>query len=284
MISGIPAAISEPNVISRMTSAAITPTVGGRADAEALGLLDHLAAGGDLQARHVHRVDLVEQRVPGVVRQQVGALVVVDRRERGLAVGRDLDAPRGVYGLITPATCGNLLTRASSGAIAARTAGESIVPRETWKTIVSTSPLWAWNSRVSRSDARCDSVPGRLKLVAYCVRPTPRRRWSGPRPPPTPPRPGGGGRCTSARDQAALPASSAARSTTSIATGCSECLKSSRCGSSTVRVCALPGGLTEGKWRLDPWEGPIRSPARGPSLGDRDRRAAPTRAYGLSGA
>ena len=49
--SGIPAAISEPNVISRITSAAITPTDGGGTDVEALGLLDHLAAGGDLAAR-----------------------------------------------------------------------------------------------------------------------------------------------------------------------------------------------------------------------------------------
>ena len=41
------------------------------------------------------------------------------------------------------------------------------MPPETWNTIVSTSPLWARNSRPSRSKARWDSVPGRLKLVAH---------------------------------------------------------------------------------------------------------------------
>ena len=91
VISGIPAAASEPKVISRMTSAAITPTVGGRTDAEALGVLDDLTARGDLETRHVHRLDRVEQRLAGVVRQQVGGLVVVDRRERRHPVGGDLD-------------------------------------------------------------------------------------------------------------------------------------------------------------------------------------------------
>ena len=59
-------------------------------------------------------------------------------------------APAAEYGLITLTTCGIVLTRASSGAIAARTCGASTLPRELWKTIVSTSPLWALNSRAEQ--------------------------------------------------------------------------------------------------------------------------------------
>ena len=71
--------------------------LGGGPDAEALGLLDHLTARRDLQTGHVHPVDLVEHGRAGAVRQQVGALVVADRRERGLVVRRDLDdSLRGV--------------------------------------------------------------------------------------------------------------------------------------------------------------------------------------------
>ena len=55
VISGIPAAASEPNVSSRMISAATHADLGGRADAEPLGVLDHLTARRDLQAGHVHR-------------------------------------------------------------------------------------------------------------------------------------------------------------------------------------------------------------------------------------
>ena len=69
------------------------PDQGRRTDGEALGVLDHLPARGDLQARHVHRADLIEHGLAGVVRHEVGRLVVVDRRERGLPVARDLDRP-----------------------------------------------------------------------------------------------------------------------------------------------------------------------------------------------
>ena len=104
---------------------------GGRADVEALRVLDHLTARGDLQAGHVHRLHLVEQRLAGAVRQQVRGLVVVDGRERRHPILRDLDRSGGLYGLTTPVTCGNEAARVSSGMIAARTAGESIVPCET---------------------------------------------------------------------------------------------------------------------------------------------------------
>ena len=53
-------------------------------------LLDHLAAGCDLQAGDVDRVDLPEHRLPGVVGQQVCPLGVVDRREGGVPIFRNL--------------------------------------------------------------------------------------------------------------------------------------------------------------------------------------------------
>ena len=63
---------------------------GRRADAESLRLLDHLPARRDLQAGDVHRLHLGEQRLAGVGREQVRALVVVDGRERRHSIGRDL--------------------------------------------------------------------------------------------------------------------------------------------------------------------------------------------------
>jgi hypothetical protein len=68
---------------------------------------------------------------------------------------------------MTLTTCGILATLASTGVIALRTAGSSMVPRALWKTIVSTSPLWALNWPPSRSTTCWASVPGRLKSVAY---------------------------------------------------------------------------------------------------------------------
>ncbi len=41
------------------------PDLGGRADAEALGILDDLTARRDLQAGHVHRLRQREQRLAG---------------------------------------------------------------------------------------------------------------------------------------------------------------------------------------------------------------------------
>ena len=63
----------------------------GRTDAEPLGLFDHLTACSNPQARRVHRMNLVQHGLAGVVREQVGALVVVDRREGRHPVRRDLD-------------------------------------------------------------------------------------------------------------------------------------------------------------------------------------------------
>jgi hypothetical protein len=54
---------------------------GRKADAALLGLLDHLAAGGDAHAGHVHVFQRAQQRLAGGVRQQVCALVVADGRE-----------------------------------------------------------------------------------------------------------------------------------------------------------------------------------------------------------
>ncbi len=91
------------------------------------------------------------------------------------AVLRSLEtstAPALLYGLTTPATCGILATRSSTGVTALRTAGSSTLPFALWKTIVSTSPLWALNWLPSRSTTCWASVPGRLKSVAYW-RPTP---------------------------------------------------------------------------------------------------------------
>ena len=65
---------------------------GGVADAEALGLLDHLAARRELQPRHVDGVDGVQHRLPCLVGQEVGALVVVDGGKRRGAVLGYLDS------------------------------------------------------------------------------------------------------------------------------------------------------------------------------------------------
>ena len=68
VISGMPAATSEPNVNSRMISAATDANQGRRAYRESLGVLHHLSAGGDLQAGHIHGVDLIEHRLAGGIR------------------------------------------------------------------------------------------------------------------------------------------------------------------------------------------------------------------------
>ena len=75
VISGMPAASSEPKVSIRMMNAATTPTAVGGPDAEALGGLDHLPAGGDRQALDVDLVDRIQQGLAGVIGQQVRALV-----------------------------------------------------------------------------------------------------------------------------------------------------------------------------------------------------------------
>jgi hypothetical protein len=75
-------------------------------------------------------------------------------------------APAALYGLITPVTCGMRATRASMGAIRARTAGSLTLPCLAANTIWSLSPAWAGKSRLRRSVARWDSVPGSEKLVA----------------------------------------------------------------------------------------------------------------------
>ena len=116
--SGIPAATSEPKVNSRMISAAITPTAVAGPTLKPSALLDDLTARGDLQPRHVHAVDLVEHRLAGVVREQVGGLVVVDRRERGLAgpsrPGQRPPAPYGLTHLDDMRIAGHLGRAASS--------------------------------------------------------------------------------------------------------------------------------------------------------------------------
>ena len=74
VISGIPAATSEPNVNSRMINAAITPTRVAGPTVESLGVLDHLPAGRHPEARHVDGADLIEHGLAGVVRHLVGGL------------------------------------------------------------------------------------------------------------------------------------------------------------------------------------------------------------------
>ena len=91
VISGIPAAISEPNVNSRMTSAAATPTTvaGPMLKPSALSITWPPAA--SVRPGTLTALTAFEHRQAGLVGQQVGALVVVDRRERGMPVARDLD-------------------------------------------------------------------------------------------------------------------------------------------------------------------------------------------------
>ena len=150
-----------------MMSAAMTPTDGRRADAEALGLLDHLPAGGDLQPGDVDLVDRVEHRLAVVVGQQVRALVVVDGRERGLAVLGDLDRPGGA---VRADDADDVRHRrppcASSGSIASRTAGRRPCPWRVEDDRVDVAAL-GLELALSRSMTCWDSVPGRLKLVAY---------------------------------------------------------------------------------------------------------------------
>ena len=119
-----------------------------------------------LQARDLDLVDRVEHRLAGVVGQQVRALVVVDDRERGVAVLGDLGRAAGRERAAHATTCGIRSTFASSGAIWARTFGAVAEPCALCQTIVSVSPLWAGNSLLSRSTTCWDSVPGRLKSVA----------------------------------------------------------------------------------------------------------------------
>jgi len=59
-----------------------------------------------------------------------------------------------------------LATEASIGVIRARTAGSLTLPCLAANTIWSLSPAWAGKSRLSRSAARWDSVPGSEKFVA----------------------------------------------------------------------------------------------------------------------
>ena len=78
--------------VSAMPSAtAADADLGRRPDAEPLGLLDQLAAGGDLQSGDVQRSDLIKQPRARAGREHAGVLVVVDRGERGHAIPRDLD-------------------------------------------------------------------------------------------------------------------------------------------------------------------------------------------------
>ncbi len=168
VISGIPAAISEPNVSSRMTSAATTPTAvaGPMLKPSAFSITCPPAASFSPGTWIV--VDRVEHRLTGLVGQQVGALVVVDRRERGLA---DRARPRPAGGAVWADHAVDMRHRVAPGPAAARSRRARPARRrsrcEVWKTIVSMSPLWALNWLLSRSVTCWASVPGRLKSVAY---------------------------------------------------------------------------------------------------------------------
>ena len=76
--------------------------LGRRTDAESLGILDYLTTGEDLKPGNANRVDLVQHGLSGVAGEHVRRLVVVDRRERGRPIGRDLDSPLRAVGADDP--------------------------------------------------------------------------------------------------------------------------------------------------------------------------------------
>src|SRR4051812_34834007 len=68
------------------------------------------------------------------------------------------------YGLTTPATWGSLATRATVALTVFRVVGSVRLPVRARNTIWSESPACAGNRCCSRSTARCESVPGSVKL------------------------------------------------------------------------------------------------------------------------
>ena len=72
-------------------------------------------------------------------------------------------APVGVYGLVTPATDGDLARICNRAVMRVRTAGSLTVPLDTCQTSESESPDCLGSDALSRLSALADSVPGRLK-------------------------------------------------------------------------------------------------------------------------
>jgi hypothetical protein len=166
VISGIPAARSDPNVKSRITSAATAPISVAGPTLKPSAFATAWPPAATLRPRTCtaftwSRIGLAAafgSTLAGWLKLIVANAVLPSREIS--------TAPRGSYGLRTETTCRTSLTCASSLVIAARTAGSLTVPFSVWNTIVSASPLAVGNSFLSRSSARCDSVPGRLKFVA----------------------------------------------------------------------------------------------------------------------
>ena len=163
VISGIPAASSEPSVTVRTTRAMIRPMM---SLLPVLGALADRAAPPALTAsvllfaallRFVSAVTELFCRSPEVTRYSTVAMPV---------------SPSGVtccdaWGEMTAATCGALAAWASVRSMSAALAGlASVVPSVAWKTSCALVPAAAGKSCCTWSSAVCDWEPGMVNVLS----------------------------------------------------------------------------------------------------------------------
>ena len=157
---------TEPNVISRISTAASSPTAsalpGGSNSAFSItGPPNSTCRFGPLAC--APREIMCSASLLATSEERtlnwIGAKAIVPSRDTARA-------PWGEYGLVTDTTWGRVATCANSACIVRWTAG-SVTPAGARNTIVAVSPDWLGKRSRRRSNARWESVPGSEKLAEY---------------------------------------------------------------------------------------------------------------------